>query len=357
MSTTKRIKPGIYFRGPYQYQVKIRRNGESVSATFETLAEAEKFHKVQLGKVIAHEFVDTSKERRTSLRSILERYMAEITPTKRGARQEANRLKAWMRTDMAAYSIAAIEPKDIADWIADQKGKAPSTISNSVNLLSAVFKKAREWGYRVDNPCQSVSRPAARPARFAVMSKEDQRLLIQACEQGPAWLAPVVGLALTTGMRQGEIRRLHIDHIHPAWLHLPKTKNGEERDVPLTTEAEAVVAEIRRKLPRRLDGWVFGHPDKLSAEGGFTEWQVQQAYRDAARYAEKHLGVKRRTFHDLRHIALTALAEYHDDVIQLQRTSGHKTLAVLAKYLNETAAETAKKVRAKEARTKAAGGS
>ena len=154
MSTTKRIKPGIYCRGPYQYQVKIRRNGESVSATFETLAEAEKFHKVQLGKVIAHEFVDTSKERRTSLRSILERYMAEITPTKRGARQEANRLKAWMRTDMAAYSIAAIEPKDIADWIADQKGKAPSTISNSVNLLSAVFKKAREWGYRVDNPCQ-----------------------------------------------------------------------------------------------------------------------------------------------------------------------------------------------------------
>lgn len=315
MPKTKRSEPGIYERGPHQFQVKIRCNGETITATFETLTQARKFRQVTLGKVLAHEYVDTKKERRTTLRALLARYETEVTPTKAGARQEANRLRAWARTEMAALPIASIEPKDIADWIAAQSGKAPSTISNAVNLLSAVFKKAREWGYRVDNPCQGVSRPKARPARFVVMTEDEQSRLIAACERGPIWLPLVVKVALTTGMRQGEIRRMHWDNIHSEWLHLPKTKNGEPRDVPLTKAAEAVINEIRRTLPRRLDGWVFGDPDKLSADDGFTEWQVQQAYRDAAIYAEEHFGVKRCTFHDLRHVALTALADYHDDVL------------------------------------------
>lgn len=182
------------------------------------------------------------------------------------------------------------------------------------------------------------------------MSEAEQLVLIEACERGPIWLPLVVKVALTTGMRQGEIRRMHWDHIHSDWLHLPKTKNGEERDVPLTKAAELVISEIRRTFPRRLDGWVFGHPDMKSAEGGFTEWQVQQAFIDATKYAEAHLGLKRRTFHDLRHVALTALADLHDDVIALQRTSGHKTLAVLARHLNEKPDKTAKKLREREAR-------
>jgi integrase len=352
MSNAKRIKSGIYYRGPHQYQVKIRRNGANVNQTFETLAAAEKFRAVQMGKIVAHEYVDTKKERRTTLRSVLQRYKAEVTPTKKGARQERNRLDHWIASDLAAYSIAAIEPKDIADWIAAQAAlcKAPSTISNAVNLLSAVFRRAREWGFNVENPCQGVSRPAARPARFAVMSEDEQRLLIQACERGPEWLPLIVRLALTTGMRQGELRRLNWRHVHKEWLHLPETKNGGSRDVPLTAAAESVINDLREKLPRRFDGWVFGDPDLLSAEGGFTEWQVQQAYGDAARWAEEHLGVRKRTFHDLRHVALTALAELHDNVIELQRTSGHKTLAVLARYLNETPDKTARKVRERETR-------
>jgi integrase len=286
---------------------------------------------------------------------MLERYKREITPSKKGARQEANRLNAWMRSALADYSIASIEPKDIADWIGlrSAKGKAPTTISNAVNLLSAVYNQMREWGYRVDNPCTKVKRPPARPARFAVMSKAEQAHLIEACGDGPFWLPFVVRLALATGMRQGEIRRMRWDHIHSEWLHLPVTKNGEPRDVPLTTDAERVIEDMRRALPARLDGWVFGDPEKLSADGGFTEWQVQQAYRDAAARAERQFGVKQCTFHDLRHVALTELAKYHDDLIQLQRTSGHKTLSVLARYLNETPDQTAKRVRRKEAKRKA----
>lgn len=351
MSKLIRIEKGIYKRGPYQFQVKVRRNGANISATFETLAAARQFRDVQTGKVVARDYVDTRVERRTTLRSLLERYLAEVTPTKKGWASETNRLNAWMRSDLAAYSVAGIEPKDIADWISARKaeGKAPTTISNSVNLLSAAFKKGREWGLKIDNPCAGVSRPAARPARFATMTSQHQALLIQACARGPAWLPFVVRIALTTGMRQGEIRRLHWDHIHETHLHLPLTKNGSPRDVPLTLTALEVVEEMRQALPRRMDGWVFGNPDLPSEDGGFTQYQVQQAFRRASAHAEKHYGVTRCTFHDLRHIALTELAEIHDDVIQLKQTSGHKTLATLARYINVTPEERSRKLREREA--------
>jgi integrase len=351
MSKTQKVEPGIYKRGPHQFQVKIRRNGASLTETFETLAAAKRWRAVKIGKVVAGDLVDRKKEKRTTLRDLLQRYLDDVTPTKKGSRQEANRLRAWMRSDLAPYSIAGIEPSDIASWIAERKaeGKAPTTVSNAVNLLSAVFGKAREWGYNIDNPCRGVARPKPRPARFAVMSEDEQRLLIQACERGPQWLPFVVKIALTTGMRQGEIRRLHWDHVHDTHAHLPETKNGMSRDVILTTAGSAVFDEVRQKLPRQLSGWVFGDPDKLSAEGGFTEWQVQQAYADAAKWAEEHLGVKRLTFHDLRHVALTALADYHDNVIELQQTSGHKTLSVLARYINKNPQEAAKRVREREA--------
>jgi integrase len=352
MPKSQCVAPGIYKRGPHQFQVKIRRNGANPSRTFETLKAAQAWRAVQIGKIVADDYVDRRKEKRTNLRDLLQRYMDEVTPTKKGSRQEAHRLRMWMRSDLASYSIAGIDPSDIAAWIADRKaeGKAPTTISNEVNLLSAAFGKAREWGYNIDNPCRGVSRPTPSAPRFAVLTEEEQVKLLEACRRGPQWLPFVVKLALATGMRQGEIRRMQWKHVHDTHVHLPETKNGEARDVILTAAGAAAIKELGDKLPRRIDGWVFGDPDKLSADGGFTQWQVQQAYRDAAKWAEEHLGVKQLTFHDLRHIALTRLADYHDDVIELARTSGHKTLGVLARYINRSPEEAAKRLREREAK-------
>ncbi len=87
------MAPGIYERGPHQFQVKIRRNGASISRTFETVKSAKAWRDVQLGKIVAHDFVDRSKERRTNLRDLLQRYLEDETPTKKGNRQEDDQAK------------------------------------------------------------------------------------------------------------------------------------------------------------------------------------------------------------------------------------------------------------------------
>lgn len=336
-------------RGEAQWQAKIRRAGhKAISQTFETYEAAKAWADVTEGKISGREYVDKEKEQRAKLRDLLTRYQDEITPTKKGARQERVRIGQWLAEPMADWSLAAVQSTDIAEWRRrrEAEGKAPSTIANSMNLLSAVFKVAiSEWGYRVTNPVTGVRRPKARPARWATLSADEEASLLDACRQGPSWLVWCVRVALATAMRAAEIRRLHWDHIHHSHIHLPEVKSTTDeersRDVPLTSAGLAVIEELQATLPRRLDGWVFGPPD---TSDGITKDMLSQAFRDAAAKAEISI-----TFHDLRHVATTRLAPLHRDVLELAATTGHKTLNVLKRYYNPAPEDRAAALREREA--------
>jgi integrase len=274
-------------RGEGQWRAKVRRAGHKpLSQTFETFDEAKKWADVIEGKISdGEENVGKEKERKARLRELLTRYRDEITPTKKGARQEGNRIDQWLAEPMADWVLTAVKSTDIAAW-RDRRtaeGKAPSTISNSMNLLSSVFRVAiSEWGYQVTNPVTDLRRPKARPARWATLTDADEADLLDACRAGPPWLVWCVRLALATAMRAGEIRRLRWCHIHPTHAHLPVTKNEETRDVPLTAAALALIDEMRAALPQRSDGWVFGWPDEGDCDDGITKDMLSQAFRDAA---------------------------------------------------------------------------
>jgi integrase len=84
--------------------------------------------------------------------------------------------------------------------------------------------------------------------------------------------------------------------------------------VPLSTHA----IEILTQIPRNLDGRVFP----------VTHEVVSQAFNRA----RKQAGVKDIRFHDLRHTAITRLAEKLPNLIELSAVSGHKSLAMLKRY-------------------------
>ena len=343
---------GIYKRGERQYLVRVRQGGHKLSQTFETYEEARAWREVTVGQVTGRTYVDRDREIRTTLRDVLARYREEVTPANKGHRQERARLLAWESEPWAALPIASVTPEHVVGWRARRiaEGKAPSTVSNSMNLLSGVFKIAiAEWGFRVANPCLGIRRPKARPGREVHLSAADEAALLSACERGPKWLPWITRLAIESAMRQGELRRIEWRHVHPTHVHLPKTKNGAPRDVPLTDEATSVVEGIRSALPHRRDGWVFGDPEAPAAAGGITEWMVQQAFAHAVRRAMRDHGMTMRpTFHDLRHVAATRLAPLHRDAFDLAKTTGHKTLGVLARYYNPEITARVEEIRARK---------
>jgi len=67
------------------------------SKTFETRADAERWARLIEVEMDKGVFVSRAEAEATPLKKLLERYLLEVTPLKKGAAPESNRLRAFMR--------------------------------------------------------------------------------------------------------------------------------------------------------------------------------------------------------------------------------------------------------------------
>lgn len=316
-------------RGDRQWRVRVRKKGIVATATFETKALAERWAKSKETEIEEGRFVPTAREAdRITLSQALDRYLSEVTPRKKGAEQEEKRIRQWQKEECAKKPFSRVTSDDIVRWRnrRQAEGKAPSTISNPMNLLSAVYRHAAsEWQMQgLINPVAGVRRPAARAGRNVQLSVEQEVDLINACREDVLhpWLPYIVLLAIATAMRAGELRSLHWADINGRVAHLRDTKNGESRGVPLSKAAIAVLDDMRADpaVPRQIDGTLFPVGREL----------LSAIFARAADRA----GVPELRFHDLRHVATTRLAQKLPNTIELSAVTGHKTLQVLKRYYN-----------------------
>ncbi|WP_429280638.1 tyrosine-type recombinase/integrase [Paraburkholderia sp. GAS41] len=189
----------------------------------------------------------------------------------------------------------------------------PGTVLKELNIIRAAMNRAIDWGIAV--PVVKVKRPKAPAARDRVLREDEEGPLLAACLASTnVYLHGAVVFALETAMRQGEILSLRRDSID--WdrrtCRLHDTKNGCARDVPLSSRALAVL----RSLP--------GGSDCM-----FDTLDLSHAFIRAVRAAK----IPHIRFHDLRHTACSRLARKLTTV-QLQAVSGHKTLAMLQRYVH-----------------------
>src|SRR5689334_3313986 len=251
-------------RGPYQWEAQIRRRGyPAQSKTFETKAEAEAWANMIESEMSRGVWVSRGEAEATTLYEALTRYEAEVVPTKKGAAQEESVLRACKAEEVAKRPLAAIRSADVArlrdQWLRDYK---PATVLRRLAVLSHVFSIARkEWGIEsLSNPVELVRKPQAnnaRTRRIAAGNPASDGLDADATESGrgaldgelervvaassSSLLPAIVWLAVETAMRRGEIVTMQWEHVDlkRRVAHLPATKNGSARDVPLSSRAVA----------------------------------------------------------------------------------------------------------------------
>jgi integrase len=254
----------------------------------------------------------------TTLKTAFERYLNEITPSKKGAKQERNRIKAWQRHPLAVKTLASIRGSDIAAY-RDQRLKAdvsPTTVTNDLIVLSHLFTIAKkEWGMEgLVNPVSLIRRPKLPRRRDRrLLPGEEERLL--AAARYP--MREMLILAIDTAMRAGELLSLRWENVDlkARTAKLLDTKNGEERMVPLTIRAVQVLSS----MPRRIDGFVLPQ---------MGNDHVSHRFQAVCRRA----GIKGLRPHDLRHEATSRLFEKGWDIMSVAAVTGHKTLAMLKRY-------------------------
>ena len=326
-------------RGTGQWQAQVRRRGYPLqSKTFSTRAAAERWAKSLEVEMIQGSFVSRVEAESTTLHELLERYISEVSPLKKGADAEIIRLKALSRHPLASRFVATLRTADIAQY-RDLRLRAVSTatVRRELGVLSHVFEIARkEWGVYVLNPVRDLKMPANGKARNRRLSESvdrglnEERRLIEACEQArnPS-LLPLVRLALETAMRRSELLNLQwrfID-LERQTAHLPDTKNGESRTVPLSSTAVLTLKQLRGNGQSR----VF---PSVTAEA------LKRAFVRATRRA----GLEDFHFHDLRHEATTRLFERGLNIMEVASVTGHKDLRMLRRYTHLKAEDLAKKL-------------
>jgi len=269
-----------------------------------------------------------------SVSVLLDRYMREVTPKKRGREVEIKRLVRLQRDELASISLPVLKPAHLAAWRDRRLSEvSAASVLRDWSLLSHVFTVVvREWGYLPANPLKSVEKPKAPPSRDRRISESEiARLLLGFGYSRDRWAETItarVGVAflfaIETGMRAGEICSLRWDAVRGNVAYLPMSKNGFPRSVPLSVEALRLLGQLPKD-----DGKAFN----------LTTRQVDAIFRNVRARAL----IKNLHFHDTRHEAITRLARKLD-VLDLARMVGTRDLRILMVYYNATPSEIAERL-------------
>ena len=317
-----------------KWQARVTRKGfPDEVKSFTSRQDAERWARSVETEMDKGCFINRSAAESTTFKVIIERYIADVCPTLRGGADESIRLRATCRTKLAKLSMASLTPKAIADYRDERlKQVKPGTVIRELAYLSAIINHARrEWDVNITNPVASVRKPSTPQGRDRILSaNEESRLLIALVPTGRRnpWLQPSAILSLETAMRRGELLQLRWTNINlqNQTGYLPMTKNGTARTVPLSRRA----VELLRELPQCIDGRVF---------------PIEPAAHHAAfKRACTRAGLIDLHWHDLRHTAITRLAEKLPNLIELAAVSGHRSLTMLKRYYHPSAADLAKKI-------------
>lgn len=216
------------------WQAQVRRAGRPQAAkSFKTRAEACKWARILESEIDQGVFLDRSEAQRVTIGELIDRYLVEVTPLKKSARSETQRLRG-LRCHFGAYSLAVLRNSHIADYrdVRLAKGVAGATVVKELNSLSHLIDVAiKDWGLPLaSNPAKLVRRPSVARGRDRRLVGDEEQRLLDACRASRSVMLPaVVTFAIETGMRMGEILSLEWRNLDIASriATLLDSKNGE----------------------------------------------------------------------------------------------------------------------------------
>jgi integrase len=188
---------------------------------------------------------------------------------------------------------------------------------------------AVEWEIIPRNPALKIKTPKEPAGRLRYLQPGEVKALLFAC---PPWLRPIAGLAVTTGMRRGEILGLRIldCDLEGARVMLPQTKNGDGRVVHLNQAAKLALGSVMKQ----------DAPSHALIFDGVCADYVSQCFRKAV----KDAGIVDFTFHDLRHTCASWLVMSGANLRTVADQLGHRDIRMTMRYAHLSASHRANAV-------------
>jgi len=252
--------------------------------------------------------------------ALIFRYLAEETIKKKTAYKETTRLNKFM-SDFPYFAkkrVTEISTLDVAQWKEErEKLVSGSSVNREWDSLSIVFSHAiKGWGLPIkENPFKLIHRPKKGKPRSQRITDADLDLFLNALnyQKGNEVTEPshkvawCMLFAIETAMRLSEILKLQQSDISGRIANLRDTKNSDDRRVPLSKNALALLDCLPDGLPINIS---YSHFQSTLSRHKPSELQ--------------HI-----IFHDTRHEALSRMAKKIHNPMDLAKISGHKDLKIL----------------------------
>ncbi len=339
-----------------RWKAIIRKRGWPTAVkTFRTKRDAQDWARTTEDEMVRGVYISRAGAERLTLEVAMQRYLNEVSPTKsKGTVAREKDRSAHLLKSMGAYALAAITPDILARYRDDRlaTGAANNSVRLELALLSHMYTIAiREWRIGVFyNPVSAIRKPASGQGRNRRLLRsvpdqgkvDEQTRLLKACSaHSNPMLGWIVRLALSTGMRAGEIQTLRRGQVDLSRriIRLTETKNGSVRTVPLSREAVVVLKDALAHPVRPLDTDLifWGEPGK---DGKRRPYEFRPAWRRALKLA----GITGLRFHDLRHEAVSRLVEAGLSDQEVAAISGHKSMQMLKRYTHLRAEDLVEKL-------------
>lgn len=328
------IDTRVSANGKTSYRARARLKGyPQQTASFSRKTDARKWAEGVESAMREGRYFTANEARRHTLAELVERYKRDVLPLKPKNAQNQRQQLAWWTIQLGYYRLSDVTPAKIVDCRdlllntprSNGKRRSNSTVVRYLAVLSHAFSVAmKEWGWVEDNPLRKVTKPREPRGRIRCLEENDRGALLQACATSRcASLYPVVVVAISTGMRRGEILGLHwpqVDLVRER-ITLHETKNGDRRGVPLAGLALTLLRALSEY--RRIDTELV-----FPSSHGDRPIQFEKAWKAALAKAS----IRDFRFHDLRHCAASYLVMNGASLAEVGEILGQRSVQTTKRY-------------------------
>ena len=320
-----------------KWQAQIRRKGRaSLARSFLLKSDALAWARQKELDAERHGLATEHKAlRRLSVAEIMVRYRDEVVPRKKGADRETISINAFLRLPLAQVAVSNLTTAMVSAYC-DQRLTTvkASSLDHELGIFQHAFEVARRnWDIPIaDNPFAKVTSTKGSSPRTRRLQDGERERLDDACGQcRNLHIRYLVELALETAMRRGELLNMRWRDVsfEKRTLHIPVTKNGHARTIPLSGAALALLRDQRDHF-------------------GPSSERVLPITENAAKMSWKRLAKRARLenlrFHDLRHEAISRFFEKGLSVPEVALISGHRDPRMLFRYTHPRAEDIAVKL-------------
>jgi integrase len=270
----------------------------------------------------------------------------ELAPASQAKEKQ---LLVQLRAYFKLEPLKAITAKRIIEyraWRAEQ-GVGPATLNAELGILRRILKRAKLWARVADD-----IRPLKEPSTIGrALAEDDKQRLLRTAVMRPEWETAFLAaiLCLNTTARGCELKGLQWSDVdlfdRTVTVRKSKTDAGV-RAIPLTDVACSALARLRTRaesfgpvdpahfvFASYVSRRVFHGTEVIGAD--LTEFDPTKhvnSWRSAWRTLTKKAGLPGFRFHDLRHCAITSLAESGASDSTIMAIAGHVSRRMLERY-------------------------